>query len=52
MDLEEVYNFLVDQIEIIAGRPLFDEEKDAILEGLQSDQHFFDKVELRLSKRG
>ncbi|MFJ5714006.1 hypothetical protein [Neobacillus sp. NPDC093127] len=52
MDLEEAYNFLVDQIETLAGRPLFDEEKVAILDGLQSDQHFFDNVERRLSRRG
>lgn len=51
MGLEEVYDFLMNQIEALAGRPLFDEEKVAILEGLQSDQHFFDNVERRLSQR-
>jgi hypothetical protein len=52
MGLEEVYNLLLNQIEPIAGRPLTDEEKEAILEGLQTDQHFFDRIEQRLSLRG
>ena len=50
MSIEVVFNFLVNMIEPKAGRPLTDEEKEAILHGLQSEQHFFGDVEKRLSQ--
>ncbi|MGG1399788.1 hypothetical protein ABE288_18515 [Bacillus salipaludis] len=48
MSLEEQFNLLRNRMETVLDRPLTDEEKNYLINGLNSDPKFFDAIQLKM----